>query len=96
MPTLSTLLKTRIPVVRNRWVIGIVYVVFLAVALYCFSDLCATLAKADFGQSRFPPIVCWLATCLVLALAVFFFYAIIDEWRHGPRRMRKQRDEHDA
>jgi uncharacterized membrane protein len=96
MPTLSSLLKTRIPVVRNRWVIGIVHVVFLAVALYCFSDLCASLARADFGQSPFSPVVCWLATFLVLALAVFFFYIIIDEWRHGPRRKRRQRDENDA
>jgi len=94
MRTISSLLKTRIPI-RNRWFRGISFVALLVVFAIGFLDLSATIARGVFGEPSHP-VAFWLATFATLILSVWFFYIIIDEWQHGPRQKRKRKDEHDA
>ena len=80
----------------NRWIAGAISVLVLGFFLYCFSDLCSTLAHVVFAQSPVSPVIRWLLALIVLFVCVFGCYALIDEFRRGPKRKRKQRDEHDA
>jgi hypothetical protein len=38
----------------------------------------------------------WLVTIFTFVATVVCLYGVIDEWRHGPRRKRRHRDDHDA
>jgi len=90
MRTLSSLMKTRIVrPIKNRWVNGAIHVAVLTVFLFCFPDAVAAWAKGFYGPPRHP-VAFWLATGFTALLSVWFFYAIIDEWRHGPKRLRKK------
>jgi len=87
MRSISSLLKTRIPV-RNRWVRGILFAALLVVFVIGFSDLAAMIARGVFGQPAHP-VAFWLMTCAILASSVWFCYVIVAEWRRGTRHPKK-------
>ena len=79
-----------------RWITG-TFCVFLFVGfLFCFSDLSSQLAHVVFTQSSVSPVIRWLLVSLALAVCVLGCYVFIDVLRHGDRRKRRQKDEHDA
>jgi len=95
MRFIAALLRVRIKPIQNRWVRGFILAAVIAVFIYGFSDLCATIAHGVYGRSLHP-VAFWVATGFVLVMTVWFIYIVIDEWRFGPRQKRRQRDEHDA
>jgi len=77
-------------------VIGAVHVAFFAGVIYCLPDLCASLARLAFSRSPEISVIGWVLTGFVFFTAVVCLYAVIDEWWHGPKRKRRQKDAREA